>query len=199
MEEETLIVHPFVDETNGDDYYKNLKAKYGPKFSITFYKEVVRKVLPWREEEVFILHYYESKSFGRISKDYNVSVARIRQIYKKATNNINDAIIHWLDHGFYDSLKLKEELDSTKEEMERLVRTIKTKYPEFGAEVNETPIEEKMISVSIDELDVGTRAYNCLRRHGITTCFEISEMSEEELMRIKNLGKKTARDRKSVV
>ena len=131
MEEATLIVHPFVDETDGDDYYKNLKEKYGPKFSITFYKEVVRKVLPWREEEVFILHYYESKSFERISKNHNVSVARIRQIYKKATNNINDAIIHWLDHGFYDSLKLKEELDSTKEEMEQNIRSKSAKLRVF--------------------------------------------------------------------
>ena len=42
----------------------------------------------------------------------------------------------------------------------------------------------------IEELNISVRTYNCLRRHGVSTVGELSEMTKEDLMRVRNLGRK---------
>ena len=43
----------------------------------------------------------------------------------------------------------------------------------------------------IDELDLSVRSNNCLRRHGILVVGQLIQMSEEDLMKVRNLGKKS--------
>jgi DNA-directed RNA polymerase subunit alpha len=54
--------------------------------------------------------------------------------------------------------------------------------PAIPAKVYETPIEE---------LDLSVRAYNCLKRSGITKVGQILEMSEEDLLAVRNFGRKS--------
>ena len=54
------------------------------------------------------------------------------------------------------------------------------------AEINGYSIEE----MKIDDMDFSVRASVCLKRAGITTVGELSEMTEEELMKVRNLGRK---------
>lgn len=49
---------------------------------------------------------------------------------------------------------------------------------------------ESAINVSIDELELSVRAYNCLKRAGIDTLGELMQMSSEDMMRVRNLGRK---------
>ena len=44
---------------------------------------------------------------------------------------------------------------------------------------------------SIDDLDLSVRSYNCLKRAGISTVEELVKMSEEEMMKVRNLGRKS--------
>ena len=54
--------------------------------------------------------------------------------------------------------------------------------------------ENKYENIMIDELDLSVRSYNCLKRAGITTVLELTEKTEEEMMKVKNLGKKSLKE-----
>jgi len=52
----------------------------------------------------------------------------------------------------------------------------------------------KKLETSIDDLDFSVRAYNCLKRAGISTLGDLTEKSELEMMKIRNLGKKSLKE-----
>lgn len=51
--------------------------------------------------------------------------------------------------------------------------------------------KEKVLEMTVEELDLSVRSYNCLKRAGINTVDELAQKSEEELMKVRNLGKKS--------
>ena len=54
--------------------------------------------------------------------------------------------------------------------------------------------KQKKLETSIDDLDFSVRAYNCLKRAGINTLGDLTEKSELEMMKIRNLGKKSLKE-----
>lgn len=52
----------------------------------------------------------------------------------------------------------------------------------------------KILETSIDDLDFSVRAYNCLKRANILTLRDLVEKSENEMMKIRNLGKKSLKE-----
>ena len=54
--------------------------------------------------------------------------------------------------------------------------------------------KQKKLETSIDDLDFSVRAYNCLKRAGISTLGDLTEKSELEMMKIRNLGKKSLKE-----
>ena len=48
-----------------------------------------------------------------------------------------------------------------------------------------------VLEKSIDDLDLSVRSYNCLKRAGISTVDELVKMTEEEMMKVRNLGRKS--------
>ncbi len=51
--------------------------------------------------------------------------------------------------------------------------------------------KEKVLEMTIEELDLSVRSYNCLKRAGINTVEELANKSEEDMMKVRNLGKKS--------
>lgn len=51
--------------------------------------------------------------------------------------------------------------------------------------------KEKVLEMTIEELDLSVRSYNCLKRAGINTVQELSQKSVEDMMKVRNLGKKS--------
>ncbi|AFS79238.1 DNA-directed RNA polymerase, subunit alpha [Gottschalkia acidurici 9a] len=51
--------------------------------------------------------------------------------------------------------------------------------------------KEKVLEMTIEELDLSVRSYNCLKRAGINTVDELAQKSEEDMMKVRNLGKKS--------
>jgi len=51
--------------------------------------------------------------------------------------------------------------------------------------------KEKVLEMTIEELDLSVRSYNCLKRAGINTVEELAEKSEDDMMKVRNLGKKS--------
>ena len=52
----------------------------------------------------------------------------------------------------------------------------------------------KALEMSIDELEFSVRAYNCLKRANINTLQDLTQKSENEMMKIRNLGKKSLKE-----
>mgnify|MGYP003452466763 FL=1 len=51
--------------------------------------------------------------------------------------------------------------------------------------------KEKALEMTIEELDLSVRSYNCLKRAGINTVEELTEKTESDMMKVRNLGKKS--------
>ncbi|MGX7349692.1 DNA-directed RNA polymerase subunit alpha [Dolosicoccus paucivorans] len=51
--------------------------------------------------------------------------------------------------------------------------------------------KEKVLVMTIEELDLSVRSYNCLKRAGINTIQELTEKTEAEMMKVRNLGRKS--------
>ena len=51
--------------------------------------------------------------------------------------------------------------------------------------------KEKALEMSIDELELSVRSYNCLKRAGINTVEELTNKTSEDMMKVRNLGRKS--------
>ena len=51
--------------------------------------------------------------------------------------------------------------------------------------------KEKALDLTIDELDLSVRSFNCLKRAGINTVEDLTNKSEEDMMKVRNLGRKS--------
>ena len=81
-----------------------------------------------------------------------------------------------------DHLDLLSEVDQEVAEMDSLMKDY----------VNEA--NAKKINMSIDDLDLSVRSYNCLKRAGISSVEELTQKTEEDMSRVRNLGKKSLKE-----
>lgn len=51
--------------------------------------------------------------------------------------------------------------------------------------------KEKVLEMTIEELDLSVRSFNCLKRAGINTVEDLLDKSEEDMMKVRNLGRKS--------
>jgi DNA-directed RNA polymerase subunit alpha len=56
---------------------------------------------------------------------------------------------------------------------------------------NNEASKEKVLEMNIDELELSVRSYNCLKRAGINTVEELTNKSQEDMMKVRNLGRKS--------
>lgn len=64
------------------------------------------------------------------------------------------------------------------------------KNAEIMVEKEETK-KEKVLEMTIEELDLSVRSYNCLKRAGINTVEDLISRTEEDMMKVRNLGRKS--------
>ena len=64
------------------------------------------------------------------------------------------------------------------------------KNAEIMVEREET-IKEKVLEMTIEELDMSVRSFNCLKRAGIDTVEDLTNKTEEDMIKVRNLGKKS--------
>ena len=55
----------------------------------------------------------------------------------------------------------------------------------------DTTSDDRILERTIEELDLSVRSYNCLKRAGINTVCDLTEKSEAEMMKVRNLGRKS--------
>ena len=101
----------------------------------------------------------------------------------------------------YDKLTLEVWTDGTisAKEAVSLSAKILTRQLNHFVEVSNTEImdtqedtgKEKVLEMTIEELDLSVRAFNCLKRAGVNTVSDLINKSQDEMMKVRNLGKKS--------
>lgn len=81
-----------------------------------------------------------------------------------------------------DHLELLTNIDEAVNDMESVMK-------EAQGEV-----QNKGLVMMIEDLDLSVRSYNCLKRAGIQTVEELTQRTEDEMMRVRNLGKKSLKE-----
>lgn len=56
---------------------------------------------------------------------------------------------------------------------------------------NESDKQTKILEMSIDDIDLSVRSYNCLKRAGIHTVEDLTKKSEDDMLKVRNLGRKS--------
>ena len=82
-----------------------------------------------------------------------------------------------------DHLKLFQNIDGLPDEIEE----------DEESTFIEEPVDEtgKILEMTIEDLDLSVRSFNCLKRAGINTVADLVEKSEDEMMKVRNLGRKS--------
>lgn len=77
-----------------------------------------------------------------------------------------------------------------------IVASINDEIVNMDSVIKEGTIESqtKGQQMMIEDLDLSVRSYNCLKRAGIATVEELTQKTEEEMMRVRNLGKKSLKE-----
>lgn len=82
-----------------------------------------------------------------------------------------------------------------------IITTVKEEVNDIESIMKETngEVTHKHQSMMIEDLDLSVRSYNCLKRAGIQTVDELTQKTEEEMMRVRNLGKKSMKEVKEKI
>ncbi len=105
----------------------------------------------------------------------------------------------------YDKLTIDVETNGTLTATEAISLSAKVLNDHFTLFVNlsdeamntetmierEETIKEKVLEMTIEELDLSVRSFNCLKRAGIDTVEDLINRTEEDMIKVKNLGKKS--------
>lgn len=119
--------------------------------------------------------------------NYTVENARVgqRNDYDKLTLDV------WTDGSITPSESVSLAAKILTEHLTMFVDLTDTaKNAEIMVEKEETH-KEKMLEMTIEELDLSVRSYNCLKRAGINTVQELTDRSEADMMKVRNLGRKS--------
>ena len=132
-----------------------------------------------------------------------IAVDSIFTPIRKVNFNVEDTRVGQITD--YDKLSLEVWTDSTikPDEAVSLAAKILTEHLTLfinltenvqGVEImveKEEDKKEKILEMTIEELDLSVRSYNCLKRAGINTVDELVQRNEEEMMKVRNLGRKS--------
>lgn len=119
--------------------------------------------------------------------NYKVEDTRVGQVtdYDKLTIEV------WTDGTLGANDALSQAASLLKEYLELFINLSDDKVAEPVLQDNTEGGQEKKLETTIEELDLSVRSFNCLKRAGINTVADLISRSEDEMMKVRNLGRKS--------
>ncbi len=151
-----------------------------------------------REREVIRLRFQKKMTLEQCGKEHGITRERIRQIEAKAirklrhpsrANMIKAVPLAEVQQQHSEYLKLSQAYELLSKAFE--VCTAKRADPGVVVPTAELPVH---LQTPISELDLSRRSYNCLRGAGKDTLRDITEMTRDELAKIRNMGRKSVEE-----
>ncbi len=117
---------------------------------------------------------------------YTVEDTRVGQItdYDKLTLEV------WTDGSILPKAALASAAQVITDNMSLFIN-LTNNYQRVDFSEPEDNSKEKVLEMTIEELDLSVRAFNCLKRAGINTVAELVQRNQEDMMKVRNLGKKS--------
>lgn len=166
---------------------RDLKLQNINRVYLAGVEKAIVDLLP-REKEIIDLRYKERLTYQEIAKKQELTRERIRQILAKSLRKL------MCRQNEFIAISMKEHnniIDELKKEHLRLQKEI---YLTALSKRKDEPMPDELIVINdmpIEELDLAVRAYNCLKRSRINTVGELIGLTETQLIRIRNLGRKS--------
>ena len=140
-----------------------------------------------------------------MSIENNLEIIKLIDTYGKLLTERQNMIIR--DY-YFDNLTLEVWTNDSIKPSDALSLASKFLVEHFGivSEVNqiiaqenymyehEEKVTNRKYETKIEELDLSVRSYNCLKRAGINTVGDLIQKNEEEMMRVRNLGRKSLKE-----
>ena len=163
----------------------------------------------------FYMEMYAHKDRGYMSADQNkkdintIGVIATDSIYSpvvKVAYNVEPTRVG--QSAKYDQLTLEVTTDGSIQPHEALALAAKILVEHLNMFVELTDMamnmevmseteedtSNKVLDMTIEELDLSVRSYNCLKRAGIQTVQELASKSEDDMIKVRNLGKKSLKE-----
>lgn len=165
------------------------------------------------EETLILLRYKYGESFSALGRTYDLTHEAVRQKIKKAIkklmqppyrNLVEYGIDGYIDmqaaeqakekvkiylqdeylRGYSDGVMAQKQIEElVRKQQEELVRKQQENIVFQGT-------DPSVLALTIDDLDLSVRTYNCLKRAGIITVADMLRLDEEKICKIRNLGLK---------
>ena len=136
--------------------------------------EYVLHSLTEREQRVMDFRYKDGLTFEAIGKRECVTRERARQIHAKSFRKLrHPGRLNYLKYGV--SGVIARQTESARE----------------AALASLSKLDIKPEDITLEELELSVRSYNCLKRAGMNTLRDVAEMTFDELCYVRNLGKKS--------
>lgn len=148
-----------------------------------------------REETVLFAIFKENKTLEETGKEFGVTRERIRQVQIKALKKLKRRK-NYFEVGDYASKEqlAKQDYEKYLEEKHKEWDYESAKAYVIAYETGLTEEKRKALEIPIEELDLSVRSYNCLRRANILTIKQLLTMTQEDLLKVRNMGKKSAKE-----
>lgn len=142
-----------------------------------------------RERNLITMRYKHCMILEDCAKAFNVTRERVRQIEKRIIRKLSNPKFQNVYHLITsERLQLAEkQLFQTSQKL----REYEAKYGDLNGDKEPEPIEETPRRIRLEELNLSVRTFNCLRRKGYYFLDELCGISIEELMKIRNLGRRS--------
>jgi DNA-directed RNA polymerase subunit alpha len=147
------------------------------------------------------------------NKEYNqsVGVISIDSIYTPIVNvafNVEKTRVENVNVASFDKLEIEVTTNGSISAKEALAIASKMmiEHLEVVVELSEKAstsnymieaedeAQNRRLEMTIDELDLSVRSYNCLKRAGLNTVAELTAKSEEDMIKVRNLGRKSLKE-----
>lgn len=118
---------------------------------------------------------------------YNVESARVGQ-----NINFDKLILDVCTNGAFSALEIVSLAAKVLDEHIQMFITLSETMGKMDILVSrEEDKQQKVLEMSIDDMDLSVRSYNCLKRAGIQTVGDLINRTEEDMLKVRNLGRKS--------
>jgi hypothetical protein len=148
------------------------------------------------------------ESFRKIGEHYGIGAQRTSHIKEKTLRMLrHPSRSKHIQKLFLSRAELRDQIDDLKNQIRDLqyqlsdketeIQEAQVRYNELlnelpsAVEPTETPYGESLEAMTIEELDLSNRAFNCINRRGIHTIGDLITLDKNSLLKVRNLGIKS--------
>ena len=159
-----------------------------PNFEESLKEKIDKSDLTDREKKILNMRLFQGNTLDECAKEFDVTRERIRQVESKAYRKMRHPMFRLTVLDDFDYLKRFETFKGYRAKFydELFDREEVLKSEEVKIEKEKT-----LENIYISECGFSPRTYNCLYREGIRSLKDLSEYSTDELLGVRNLGRKS--------